>query len=356
MRRASKASGKLANARRGKAEVSKHRTAHVARGSSSDGGQETKVARLTRELNEALERQTATAEVLRVISRSTFELQRVLHTLVESATRLCKATDAFIFLPDGELFRVGARYGFSTKLQEYLEQHPARLDRGSVVGRTALKRGPVHVPDVLADPEYARLDAQKISGYRAAIGVPLLRKGSVVGVFFLARTVPQPFTAKQIELVTTFADQAVIAIENVRLFEAEQQRTAELTESLEQQTATADVLRVISSSPGELEPVFQTMLENATRICEAKFATLYLRDADAFRVAAMHNTPPAYAEARQREPLVRPPLDSPLGRVSASKQVVHVTDLREVQSYIERNPFVVAGVGTRGLLQASRAV
>jgi GAF domain-containing protein len=121
-----------------------------------------------------------------------------------------------------------------------------------------------------------------------------------------------------------------------------------MRESLQQQTATSEVLGVISSSPGELAPVFQTMLANATRICEAKFAPLYLRDADAFRVVAMHNAPPAYAEARQREPLVRPPPDSILGRVSASKQVVHITDVREVQSYIERNPFMVAGVELGG--------
>ena len=248
-------------------------------------------ARLLNELRQSLQQQTATSDVLKVISRSTFDLQTVFDTLVESATRLCEATDAFIFLPDGELFRIGARYGFSTKLQEYVEQHPVRLDQGSVVGRTALKGGPVHVPDVLADPEYARRDVQKISGYRAALGVPLLRKGGVVGVFFLARTVPQPFTAKQIELVTTFADQAVIAIENVRLFEAEQQRTRELGESLEQQTATAEVLRVISSSPSELQPVFQAILENATRLCEANFGLSHLYENGAFRAQWLDLSP-----------------------------------------------------------------
>src|SRR5262249_54473963 len=135
----------------------------------------------------------------------------------------------------------------------------------------------------------------------------------------VSRRTVRPFDNKHVELVSTFADQAVIAIENVRLFEAEQQRTRELSESLEQQTATSEVLRVISSSPGDLTPVFQAMLENAVRICEAKFGTMFLRDADAFRVVAMHTPPPAYAEARRREPLVRPPPDSILGRVSASK-------------------------------------
>src|SRR5262249_6235766 len=175
------------------------------------------------------------------ISRSKFELQPVLDTLVESATRLCEAKDAFIFLWDGELYRVAARYGFSPRAQEYLQQHPVPPDRGSITGRTALEGGVVHIPDVLADPEYTRHEGQKISGYRAALGVPLLREGRVVGVIFVARTVPESFTAKQIELVTTFADQAVIALENVRLFDEVQTRSRELSESLEQQTATSEV-------------------------------------------------------------------------------------------------------------------
>src|SRR5262249_22351827 len=167
------------------------------------------------------------------ISRSKFDLQPVLDTLVESAVSLCDAKDAFIFLREGELYRVAARYGFSTEFQEYTEQRSITVDRGSVVGRTALECGLIHLPDVLADPEYNRHDAQKPGGYRAALGVPLLREGNAVGVIFLVRAVPQPFTAKQIELVTTFADQAVIAIENVRLFDEVQTRSRELSESLE---------------------------------------------------------------------------------------------------------------------------
>ena len=176
------------------------------------------------------------------------------------------------------------------------------------------------------------------------LGVPLLREGIPIGVIALARSTVRPFTDKQIELVTTFADQAVIAIENVRLFEAEQQRTRELSESLEQQTATSEVLRVISSSPGELEPVFQAMLENATRLCEAKFGNLYLCEGDAFRTIAMYNVPPAFAEARRHDPVVRPEPSSALGRLRSSERVVHIHDVTTEQGYIERQPRFVTMV------------
>jgi len=163
----------------------------------------------------------------------------------------------------------------------------------------------------------------------------------------LTRAQVRPFTDKQIELVTTFADQAVIATENVRLFDEVQARTRELSESLEQQTATSEVLQVISTSPGELEPVFQTMLANAVRICEAKIGSLYIREGDAFRTVATHNAPPAYVEARTRE-LLRPPPDTMLGRLAATKQMVHIADITTVASYLERNPYMVAPVELGG--------
>ena len=280
----------------------------------------------TTDLTESLEQQTATSEVLKVISRSTAEVQSVFNALVELATRLCEASDAFIFLREGEVYRVAARYGFSSEFQEYIDQHPISPDRGSVVGRTAIEGRVIHIPDVLADPEYARRDAQQISGFRAALGAPLLRNGSAAGVIFVARKVPQPFTPKQIELVTTFADQAVIAIENTRLLNELRQRTDDLTESLEQQTATSEVLKVISSSPGELQPVFDAMLANATRICEAKFGALFRYDGKALAVVAWHGVPPEYLELLQSAPI---PVDEETvtGRAAKTGQVIHITDI-----------------------------
>ena len=261
----------------------------------------------TDDLSESLQQQTATADVLKVISRSTFDLQAVLDTLTESAARLCEADMAAIIRQKGVANYWATSYGLPQEHAEYVKSIPLAPGRGTVTGRVLLEGKTVHIVDVLADPEYTIpevLEARRRADYRTILGVPLVREKMPIGIVLLMRRSVLPFTDKQIELATTFADQAVIAIENVRLFEDVQARTRELSVSLEQQTATSEVLRVISSSPGELEPVFQAILENATRICEAKFGNLLLYDTDAFRVAAMHGAPPAWDELRRHDPML----------------------------------------------------
>ena len=211
-----------------------------------------------------------------------------------------------------------------------------------------LQKTTVHIHDCEADPDYNAPGILRSRGNRAMLGVPLLREGNPIGVLVLTRSTVRPFTDKQISLASTFADQAVIAIENVRLFEAEQQRTHELSEALEQQTATAEVLGVISKSPGELEPVFQAMLGNATRLCEAKFGTLYVYEQGAFHPVALHNVPSAYAEARRKELSYRPPPDIPLGRIIATRRPAQIEDAKLTKSYLDGNPFVRAGVDAGG--------
>ena len=236
-------------------------------------------ARLLGELRELLQQQTATADVLKVISRSTFDLQTVLDTLVESAARLCEAYNSVILLRQGKSLGVRAHHG---PIPIHFAEWP--IGRGWVTGRAFIDRAPVHVHDLQAVAQEFPVGAEFALrlGHRTILAVPLLREDEAIGALVIRRTEVKPFTNKQIELVTTFADQAVIAIENVRLFEAEQQRTHELSESLEQQTATSEVLKVISSSPGELKLVFNAMLENAVRICDAKFGHLWLREAIPF--------------------------------------------------------------------------
>jgi GAF domain-containing protein len=313
--------------------------------------------RLLNELRESLQQQTATADVLKLISRSTFNLQTVLDTLVESATRLCQADNAHIFLREGEAYRLASACGFSREYEDFLRQNPilpGDRSRAGLVARVALEGHMVHIQDALADPQYTWADAQKRGGYRAMLGIPMLREGVPIGVMSLTRATPQAFTEKQMELLATFADQAVIAIENVRLFDEVQKRTADLTESLEQQTATSEVLSVISSSPGELEPVFDAMLENAIRLCDAKTGNLFLYDGEEFRTAALHSASPAYAEARRRAVAVRHTHpDVPLTRLTRTKEVIHIADVMTERSYIERDPTfseLVDVAGARTLL------
>jgi two-component system, NtrC family, sensor kinase len=301
-------------------------------------------------LSEALEQQTATSEVLRVIATSPTEVQRVLDAVGEYAARLCDANNAVIFRLEGDLLRQVASYGGIPTASHPREGLP--VNRGRVTGRAVVDRRTIHVHDLSAEysdfPEGSR-DARR-DGHRTTLATPLLREGAPVGAILIRRMEVRPFSDKQIALLGTFADQAAIAIENVRLFEAEQQRTRELTEALEQQTATSEVLQVISSSPGELQPVFEAMLANATRQCEAKFANLFLYEKDSFRIVAQQNAPRAYAERWRRNPVlvVDDNPRNPLARLVATRSVVDIVDLMAEQGYVERDPRFVALVESAG--------
>ena len=297
--------------------------------------------RRTRELEEALQQQTATSEVLSIIRRSPANAQPVFDAIVESAAHLCSAIFSVVYLCDGDRLRIAATKNWTREATSQLQQRQElkRPSRSHAGGRAILDRAIIHIHDVLADSEYSR-ELALAGGWRAALAVPLLRDGIPVGALTVGKAEPIPFSDQQIQLLKTFADQALIAIENVRLFEAEQQRRRDLSEALEQQTATSEVLEVISSSPGELQPVFQTLLENATKLCEAKFGTMYLREADAFRAVALHNAPPAYEE-RRRNPLIHLHPTSVFSRLVATRQVIHIADVREYQGYLDGAPSTV---------------
>jgi signal transduction histidine kinase/putative methionine-R-sulfoxide reductase with GAF domain len=284
--------------------------------------------RLLNELRQSLQQQTATADVLKVISRSTFDLKSVLQTLVESAAKLCDADMATSTRQINGVFYRAEFYGFPAEFIDYAKDILIKADRSSVSGRALVEGRVVQIPDVKADPDYTWNEAQRLGGFRTALGVPMLREGIPIGVLSLVRSEVRPFTDKQIELVTTFADQAVIAIENARLL-------SELRQSLEQQTATSDVLLVISSSPGELDPVFNSMLENATRICEAELGMLWRAEGDGFCAVSLHGVPPELAGMRQRDRVFHFDPEIPLGRVAETKRLVHIADATKEAAYVK---------------------
>jgi two-component system, NtrC family, sensor kinase len=291
-------------------------------------------ATLSRELSEAYRQRGATADVLRVISSSAFDLQTVLDTLVESAARLCEANMAGILRPQGEVFRYAASYGYSREFVEFMETHPIRMGRGTIVGRTLIDCRPVHIPDIDADPEYTFRDAQQAGGFRSMLGVPLLRAGTPIGVIVLMRSEVRPYTEKQIELVATFADQAVIAMENARLLGELQARTRDLEESLEYQTATSGVLQVISRSTSDLQPVLDTVIETAARLCGADSGTILIREGEVYRYVTSLTSaadPEHWAIVRQRT--IVPGRNTVAGRVALEGKVVHVADIRAIPDY-----------------------
>ena len=308
-------------------------------------------ARLLNELRESLEQQTATSEVLGVISRSKFDLRPILQSVVDTASRLCRADESVIFRLDGGVYRFAAGYSVVPAYLEHERRTPISPGPGTLVGRAAMSRQVVQIEDAWTDPLYEQKAEAKLGGGRSMMGVPLMRDGEPIGVIGLSRSRVDPFTQREIELVTTFADQAVIAIENVRLFEAEQQRTRELAESLERQTATSEVLEVISRSPGNLQLVLEAMLEKAVRICDAKFGNIYRWDGELLHLLAAHNTPPALVEARRQSGIRA---TSFTRRMVETNTAVHVADLAADEAYtVERDPTEISGVelgGVRTLL------
>ena len=276
--------------------------------------------RRTRERDEALEQQAATSEILGVIRRSPTNAQPVFDAICESASRLCEAMFSVVWRYDGELLHYAASHNFTPEVLDHiLKTYPKRPDRSVAAGRAILDGRIVHVPDLLADPGYAH-ELALAGNWRASIAVPMLCDGKPVGAISVGKAEAEPFSERQMQLLTTFGDQAVIAIENVRLFN-------ETREALEQQTATSEVLKVISTSRGELEPVFEAMLEKAVQICDAKFGNLYLREGDTFRIGATHGAPLAYVDYLRSEKVFHLYPAVELGLLVRTKEVYHLADI-----------------------------
>ena len=322
-------------------------------------------ARLLNELRGALERQTATSEVLQVISSSPGDLKPVFAAMLEKAVRICGAKFGNIYRVEGDGLCNVAVYNTPTAFAEALTGSPYFSPGPNNPVRHMMKtKAVVHVLDVAATQAYAEREPIAVASVELGktgtlMIVPMLKDNELVGAFTRARQEVRPFSEKQIELVSNFAAQSVIAIENARLLNELRQRTddltertADLTEALEQQTATSEVLQVISSSPGDLQPVFQAMLENAVRICDAKFGNIYRWNDEALLLVATHNTPAAFAEARKRSPLLHFGPKNPVGRMIATRAVVHVSDAAASEAYAEGDPGSVAAVELGGVRTA----
>ena len=327
MRRRSKPGGEPVKTRRRRAATLKRRNAPkaVRRRSSSAASLHKKVALLTRERDEALARQTATSEVLRVISQSPTDERPVFDSIVLTAARLLRCDLVLVLLCDGATYSHAA---VASPEGPFEDDGPTIFPidpSANFPSRAIVDKKMLHLPDwSLIDLPEHELKIRQRFGVNSALHLPFLRRGECIGLLTLVGNRPNMFGAAEIAQAESFRDQALIAIENARLFK-------ETKEALEQQTATSEVLQVISSSPGDLEPVFATMLANAVRICEANFGVLLLYEGDWFRVAAAHNPPPAYAELRRRQPEVRS--SGVLARLVATKQLQHVTDCTEEASF-----------------------
>ena len=271
--------------------------------------------------------------------------------MLANATRLCEAKFGTLYLYGADAFHAVAFHNTPPAYLEHLKHGPIRPSPGVALGRLRGTKQVVHIADITAEPAYAERDPVRVAvaelaGARTVIAVPMLKEGELIGAIGIYRQEVRPFTYKQIELVTNFAKQAVIAIENTRLLKELRQRTTDLNEALEQQTTTSEVLSVISSSPGALEPVFQTVLANAVRICGAKFGHLLLYDGKEFRAAALHDLPPAYADALRAQPVPEARPGDGLFTLIDTKQVVQIADIAIEPAYAGGRLSVLAGVRT----------
>jgi signal transduction histidine kinase len=273
-----------------------------------------------------LQQQTATADVLKAISRSAYDLLTVLDALLKSAVRLSEADHGTITQRRGDTFFRTVSYGFPRAFLDFVKDVPVVPGRQTGTGRALAEGKVIHIPDVLIDPDYTWGEAQRLGDFRTLLGVPMLRDGVSVGVLTLTRTEVRPFTAKQIELVSTFADQAAIAIENVRLFEAEQQRTRELSELLQLQTTTADLLKVISQSAFDLQVVLETLTESAAKLCDAEMAGIIRPQGGEHYWVTSLNFPRAFKELMQTRPILRD-RGSVAGRALVEGKVIHIADV-----------------------------
>jgi len=306
----------------------------------------TELAARNGELRVALEQQTATSELLKVIGRSTFDLQPVFETLAENAVRLCEAERAFIFRFDGRVLQAVASNNASPELRAFLEQNPIAPGRYSGAARAALERRTIHIHDAQADPEYT-YGASQVDPFRTVLAIPMLRANELLGVILIYRHEMLPFTDSQVVLMETFADQAAIAIENARLLSELQTKNADLTEALEQQTATSEILRVISGSPTDVQPVFDTIAQNARRLCEAGSAQVVTYDGDLMRLQSLASTNAEQTEALRSVFPMAPHMGSAAGRAVMTRQPVHILDLRKDLDYKIR---AVAGAGLATVL------
>jgi adenylate cyclase len=340
MKRPSRAGGKASKVRGREAPKTKRRDASE-KVSSPAPAQEAEVARLTWELNEAREQQKATSDVLHVISSSGGELGPVFQAMLENATRICEAKFGLLLRFDGSAFHLAASVGTPPELSDFLSRRgPFQPLMGSHLDRLTRTKQASHTADYVAEGVLSPVVT--LGGARSTVDVPMLKDDELIGAFSIYRQEVRPFTDKQIALVQNFAAQAVIAIENARLLN-------ELRQSLEQQTATSDVLQVISSSPGDLEPVFATMLEKAARICDATFGNIFRWNGEAFHLVATHETPSAFAEARGLSP-IHPSPTSHFGRLVATKSLVHTPNLAAEKQYVEeRRPAYVEAVELGGI-------